>query len=407
MADQLSSDLASLKIDRDAPPPSGSKKLLVTIALVAAAGVGVYLFAVPALKAKWSKPTVTALEISMVSPSQASIELSSTGYVVPQVTSKIAAKEGGRLAKVNFKEGDLVKKGDVVALLDDTDKKSLVVAGRSRVSTAAARAQAARASLAEVELQLKREKALVEKGVSPPATAEDLAARAVVLQRTAGAADAEVRAAQADLDAASVGLENMTITSPIDGLVIARPLDVGDVVNPMVGRPIMDLVDMNSLTVECDVPESRLSLVKSGAPTEILLDAYPTKIYRGAVKEISPKINRAKATVLVRVSFVDPTEGVLPEMSARVSFLSAKAGPQNGPKEPARLVVPTAAVADRAGAKVVFVIDDDKVRMVPIKVGPAFGGGLEVIEGPPAGTRVVKEPAATLQDGTAIKLKTT
>lgn len=409
MADQLSDDLASLKIDRNAPPPTGTRRLIVILVLFAAAAAAAWVFALPAIKARISKPEVTATELAMISPSQASIVLSSTGYVVPQVTSKIAAKEGGRLAKVNFKEGDEVKAGEVIALLDPTDKQSLVAATRSRVATAQARAHAARASSAEVDVQLKREQALAAKGVSPQATVEDLESRRLVLSKTAQAMDAETRAAQADLDAALVGLENMTIVSPISGRVISRPLDVGDVVNPMVGRPIMELVDMTSLNVECDVPESRLSLITAGAPTEIVLDAYPTRIYRGAVREVSPKVNRAKASVLVRVAFVDPPEGVLPEMSARVSFLAPSAAgaakDQAASREPARLVVPGSALADRDGAKVVFVIDGDKLRRVPVKVGPAFGNGFQVLEGPPAGTRVVKDPTPSLHDGQSIKVK--
>jgi multidrug efflux pump subunit AcrA (membrane-fusion protein) len=123
------------------------------------------------------------------------------------------------------------------------------------------------------------------------------------------------------------------------------------------------------------------------------------------VKEITPKVDRAKATVMVRVEFVDDMAGVLPEMSARVSFLSAELD-LDAVKEPPKKIVPESAVTERAGGKVVFVIEGDQVRMMPVKLGASFAGGFEVIQGPRAGTRLVKSPPATLADGQRVKEKT-
>ena len=95
-------------------------------------------------------------------------------------------------------------------------------------------------------------------------------------------------------------------------------------------------------------------------------------------------------------------EGVLPEMAARVSFL-AKEVSAEAVKEPPKLVVPSAAVTERSGAKVVFVVEGDKVRMVPLVLGEPVGPGFEVKQGPKVGTRVVKDPPADLTDGKKIK----
>src|SRR5690349_5874364 len=112
MSDQLSNDLASLRIDRDAPKPEGGggplRGLVIVAVLVAAAG-GAYTYAKPKLEAQFFKTAVEYTEISSVSPAQSSIELSSTGYVVPQVTTAVGAKIPGRVAKINVKEGDTVK----------------------------------------------------------------------------------------------------------------------------------------------------------------------------------------------------------------------------------------------------------------------------------------------------------
>jgi multidrug efflux pump subunit AcrA (membrane-fusion protein) len=157
--------------------------------------------------------------------------------------------------------------------------------------------------------------------------------------------------------------------------------------------------------VETDVPEQRLSLVKIGAPTEIVLDAYPDRRYRGRVHEITPKVDRAKATVLVKVAFVDEKTGVMPDMSARVSFLTGELD-KNAIKAPPKTIVPSEAIASVAGGKVVFVVDDGKVRLTPIQLGPAFGSGFELTRGPTPGTRLVKNPPADLADGQPIKERT-
>jgi hypothetical protein len=151
-------------------------------------------------------------------------------------------------------------------------------------------------------------------------------------------------------------------------------------------------------------PEQRLSQVKVGGPCEIVLDAYPTKRFRGKAHEITPRVNRTKATVVVKVAFVDDREGVLPDMAARVSFLSSELD-QAQLKQPPKTIVPSDAIATLGGVKVVYVVDDGKVRATPIELGPAFGSGFEVARGPGAGTKLVKSPPAGLADGQRIKEK--
>ncbi|MGH7437783.1 MAG: efflux RND transporter periplasmic adaptor subunit, partial [Polyangiaceae bacterium] len=132
------------------------------------------------------------------------------------------------------------------------------------------------------------------------------------------------------------------------------------------------------------------------------LDAYPDKRWRGEVADTSPQLNRAKATATVNVRFLDRDATVLPEMAARVSFLEAPLDPGQL-KEPPKKIVPGSAVADRAGAKVVFVDDQGAARMVPVTLGKPFGDGFELVDGPAAGTKLVSKPPATLADGQQIK----
>lgn len=405
MNDRLASDLASLRIDRGVRPrPSrlSSRRSLawaVAIAVATATGALAWHLGLPALESKVFKTSVGVTEIALVSPAQAQVELTSTGYVVPQIEVDVSSKLVGRVDKVNIKEGALVKEGDILFELDASDQRVAVASAQARVAAARARAATARAQLAEIVLQRDRERKLADTGAIATATADDLAARARSLDEQVHAADADVSASQAEVAALSTNLANTTIHSPISGTIITKPLQPGDVVTP--GTAMARIADFSSIVVETDVAEGRLHLVRVGGPCEIVLDAYPDRRWRGEVVEISPQLNRAKASATVKVRFVDRDDTVLPEMAARVSFLSAPLDPARL-REPPKKIIPGAAIAERGGAKVVYVVDSGRVRMVPVRLGSPFGSGVELLDGPEPGTKVVSDPPATLGDGQAI-----
>jgi RND family efflux transporter MFP subunit len=411
MADQLSSDLAALRIDRAPARRQGGGWLgrVVGLLLVGGAGFAAYSLGLPYLEAKVFKTEVDVTEVALVSPAQASVELTSTGYVVAQSVSKVAPKFPGKVVKSNFREGAQVKAGDVLLELDPTDVQASIASAVSQVAAARARAQTARAQLAESKIQLTRAQAMAREGIGPKSTAEDLEARVVSLEEQVKASDAESKAASAQVAALNVTLASYKVVSPLSGTVVNKPPEVGEMVAPQPAGIAVDMggvevADFSTLQVETDVPEQRLSQVKIGGPCEIVLDAYPTKRFRGKAFEITPRVNRTKATVVVKVAFVDEREGVLPDMAARVSFLSSELDKAEL-KQPPKTIVPNEALATLGGAKVVYVIDNGKVRATPIELGPAFGSGFEVARGPGAGTKLVKNPPATLADGQAIKEK--
>lgn len=404
MTDQLSSDLQSLRIDRDAPQaPSPFRRLLVPFFVLVALVVGGAL-GWKALENRLLKQTVKTTEVTVLSPSQAEVEITATGYVIPQRTSKVGSKLPGRIAKVFVKEGDAVKEGDVLAQLEDADQRSAVVAASSRAGVAQARIAAARANLAEITQQVERERALVNAGASGRATLDNLVARENALRESVKAAEAEAHAAQAEVGTFGVGLKDRVVIAPISGRIVSKPATLGEFVGGIgnVGL-VAEIVDFSSLMVEADVPEARLHLVKIGGPCEIVLDAYPNKRYRGVAESLGQRVNRAKASVVVKVRFADDIEGVLPEMSARVSFLS-KPITDEALKEAPKRVVAADAVVEREGQKVLFTIDSGKLHVFPVKVGEAVGSNMiELVDGPPPGTKVVSNPGPDVVDGQRIK----
>jgi HlyD family secretion protein len=429
MADDLSANLAALRIDRSGgskgkssarPPSQRSYRWLVWLLVLGGAAAGVSAL-LPRLQATVFKTEVQVTEVAEVSPAQASVELTATGYVQADKASNIAPKVPGRVAIVHVRQGDQVKAGDPLIELDPADDEANIMAARSQVAAAvaqakgaAARVATAEAQMGEVKVQAEREKKLSEKGASARSTVEDLEARVVSLGQLVNAAKAEQVAAEANSAALSAqvkvlttGMRNLTLVAAISGTIINEPPQVGEFVGPQPAGISVDMggikiADFSTLLVETDIPETRLAQVKAGGPAEIVLDAFPSLRLRGVVKEITPEVDRAKATVMVKVSFVDPVERVLPDMSARVSFLT-QALDEAAMKEPPKTVVPGNAVADRGGSKVVFVLESGVARMVPVKLGPAFGSGFEVISGPRPGARIVASPSPDLKDGQKVK----
>jgi HlyD family secretion protein len=411
--DPLSAELASLRIDRTVSTPETvapresralSRALWGTGLVLAVAGAAAGAVTVaPRVRAQLLRPTVTATPVISISPSAQDASFTASGYVVAEHTSRVGTQVMGRLARVLVKEGDVVKAGDVLADLDDHDTRASIVAAEARATAAAARVDTARANLAEVEQQVQREDHLAASGAVPKASLEDLQRRQDSLARAVRAADAEARANRAELAPLAATLGDHVVRAPIDGVVWSKPMDPGDVATPG-GRPVVELFDRASLVVETDVPEARLELAKPGAPCEIVLDAFPSKRFRGQAFEIGTRVDRAKATVTVKVRFLDTVPGVLPDMSARTNFLS-KALSADEEKAPAKRAVASSAIVTRGGRKVVMTLDGDVVRAVPVTPGASLGATTELVDGPAQGTRVVADPPPSLEDGQTINEK--
>lgn len=413
MSDQLSADLQSLRINRDPAPrsqSSGALRAVVTWLLVIAALGGAGAYAWPRLKTRVFKTDVQTAEVTMVSPTQASTSVSATGYVVALTISRVQPRMPGRVARVPVREGDAVRAGQVLMELDAVEQRASIAAAQARALSAQARVAVARANLAEAQVQLERQRRLVTTGAAARSAVEDLEARMIPLRAAIDAAGAEARAAQADVSSLRIGVTQLTVTAPFDGVVLNRPPQLGELVGggalagsaTTAATAAIEVMDPRSIVVEVDVPEGRMSLVRVGGPCEVVLDAFPDRRTRCTVQEFGRRIDRAKATVPVRVRFDAMPDGVLPEMSARVSFLTAEVSQDTLNARP-RAVLPGDALTARRGAQVVFTVEDGVSRMVPVRVGERVGDGYELLQGPPAGAHVVMHPPAALADGSPVK----
>ncbi|HKP11126.1 MAG TPA: efflux RND transporter periplasmic adaptor subunit, partial [Blastocatellia bacterium] len=225
------------------------------------------------------------------------------------------------------------------------------------------------------------------------------------------AADAQVQQMRAALDYAETQLASTEIKAPVNGTVLQRIVERGEMVTPSAfgesgaRTSVVALADLNDLQIELDISQTDFAVLKMGQRAEIIPEAYPNLRYQGFIAEIAPEANRAKATVQVKVKVENPDQQLRPEMNARVNFL-ADAKPSND-ATPAlnRVLVPKTAVVNRDGADFVFVVKGNKVEQRVIRRGDEVGDAYVVFEGLSGGETVVTDGAERLREGSRIKQK--
>jgi RND family efflux transporter MFP subunit len=394
--DAEKADLSALRIDRqkDSEDSGKSRRVtwIVSVVVILALIVTGYFTLGNAL-AQSIEVSLTTAAIS--SPSQSNAVLTASGYVVAQRKAAVASKATGRLVYLGVVEGDKVLKGQVIARLEDSDMKA-------SLEQAKANLKVNEADLISAQRALEREKALFAKGLSTQADYDN--------------ADATYRRVLASIDVAKaavtgqeVALENTRIRAPFDGTVLTKNADVGEMVVPMAASvgsksAVVTIADMSSLQVEADVSESNIERVTAHQPCEITLDAYPDKRYPGYVDKIVPTADRAKATVLVKVAFKSYDSSVLPEMSAKVLFLSKPASAE-AMNARGMLTVSASSVVARHGHSVVYKVADDKAVEVPVTTGKELGTLVEITSGLSDGDKVIQKVDDTIQDGVKVKIR--
>jgi len=350
--------------------------------------------------------TVQTTTIVTSYPSQQFVVLNATGYVVAQRKAAIASKATGRLEWLGVAEGSRVKAGEVIARLDDRDVQAQAQSAEASVSVARAALAQAQAEEWEAQAQLKRNQDLLAQGFVAQAALDSVKMRAD--RAVAGIANAKAAIAVAEANArnARVAVDYTQIRAPFDGVIVSKNANVGDMVTPFSSAAdskgaVVAMADMSTLEVEADVSESSLARIKVGQPCEITLDALPDTRFRGRISRMVPTVDRAKATVMTKVQFdaIDPR--VLPEMSAKVSFLSQDVTASQ--QKPLLAVAPEAFAAREAG-DVLYAIRDGKAAEIRVVRGEKLGELVAITGDVRAGEKVVVNPAADLKPGTAVKV---
>ncbi len=246
---------------------------------------------------------------------------SASGHVVPRTVVRVAPDVPGRVAKVYARRGDQVSAGQLLVELDHGEVDANLQAAQSRIRAAVSTLGSRQAELVNARRRAEQERGFVARNASTEARARELTEQAELLERAVEAASASLSERQAERALLRLRSEKTRISAPIAGRVMTDPPAVGELFGSSNGPTHLEIIDFSSLVLESEIPESYLARVAVGTPCEIVLDAYPDRPLQGRVSEIEARVDRAKATVPVRVSFSGhDAGGVLPNMSARVEL---------------------------------------------------------------------------------------
>lgn len=441
---EVASRLRSLQLgdgERRGGGGTRGRRLFWAVLLLTLIGGGAYLgFTEMQKQAAAAVLEVDAIRLP-VDPGQETL-LDLVGYIVPKSKISISPQIGGKLVELPVLEGMRVKKGDLIARVEDDSFKADLAQARASHISAKSKLQELRNGALPAEIE--QAKALLEQAAARQelmkrnleriarlkeknpdnvsqlefdrATAElaDVAAMARSREESLkllelgprdeliAAATAEVERAAALVEKAEFWVANASIYSPIDGTILERKADQGESVHPeLIMTSLCEIADLTQLEAEVDVQEQDLKKVQVGNPCKIIPDAYPERTYPGRVDRLQPVVSRQRGVVQTRVTVLDPDEYLLVEMNCRVIFMPTATADENKPKPR----IPKQAVVNDQGETAVFVADAEIARRRVIQLGADGGDSVEVTAGLVGGELVLLANGRALVDGQAVRPK--
>lgn len=392
-----------LKIDREETASSGRPlKWFIAIAVVAGAAIATYSLGLLDSIAPSAQAGPLAVETVLAqaeSPSAAGDSvLDATGYVVARRQATVSSKVTAKVIDVLVEEGMVVERGQLLAVLDDSIPQARLRLAESQLDAAKAALAELQVNLRQAQLDLGRTENLAERNLASQAdldrdslSVEGLMAR---LSRTAR----DIAVSERSLALQRQELTDMEIRAPFDGVVIAKAAQPGEMISPVSAgggftrTGICTIVDMDSLEVEVDVNEAYINRVYPDQPVTVALNAYPDDDIPASVIATIPAADRNKATVRVRIRFLERDPRVLPDMGVRVSFLeqAEDTGESVGQAQaPSGVLVPASAVSGADGARFVWVVENQTAERRDVVVGDSVGSRVRISNGLAGGERVV------------------
>jgi HlyD family secretion protein len=337
-----------------------------------------------------------------------------TGVVEAQDRVAVKARVPGSIAEIKVREGDVVRKDDLLATIDSPTTLHDLERGRADLEAARAQAKSSSPQIAVVDAQshatlaqlkvarAERERLakLVASGSVATPELERAEAQVAGLEAQLASQYAQRRSLKIELSArasgarASVGSlaarqADTEVRAPFDGVVLGRSVEVGELVS--VGQALVRIGDTRRLVLECAIDEADVARVRVGAKAAVSFYAFRGKAFKGEVVEIFPDADRIKKTFLTRIRLLEPPQGLRSGMSAEVNVIVTE--------RPAALLAPADAV-DANG--VAWVVKGGKTERRTLRVGVRDALAVEILEGVGEGDELVMGSTDALKPGTRV-----
>lgn len=367
----------------------------------------------------WTRFRAVPVVVSPVVRGQAVEAVYATGSVEAADRVVVKAKTSGSIAELFAREGSKVKKGDLLARIDNPTASFDLERGRTDSNAASAQAgkeapqlaalaaqgRAVEAELKQAKLELERSRKLVERGSAPASESERAQARVDQLQGTLDANRAQQRALRIDLSAnakrqasqvksLTARVTDTEVRAPLDGVVLGKSVELGEVVS--VNQPLFRVADTRVLVLEVNVDEADIARVSDGqtgkpkSEAAISLYAFAKTVFRGEVTEVLPDADRQRRAFVAKISFSAPPAELRSGMTAEVNIVTAR--------HDAVLLAPSSAESEGS----VWVLANGRVERRAIQVGIRDLLRLEVVSGLAEGESVVIEGRDKLVPGSRV-----
>jgi RND family efflux transporter MFP subunit len=411
-----SSLLNQLRIDRSEPPSSegGHAKWWATgIAVAIVAGSGIWYLLRPSgvlISTAVAQPAASGASAAIGGASL----LDASGYIVARRRATVSSKVTGKVVEVRLEEGQRVEAGEIIARLDDSNWKAALAQSNAQLQQAQANLASAQTAFDDAKPIFERNEQQKTAAVISLQSYDEAKAQYNVARNNLLIAQSALEAAHAGVTVAQRSLDDTVIRAPFSGIVTEKAAQPGEMVSPVSAgggftrTGIGTIVDMDSLEVEVDVSENFINRVRPQQPAVIKLNAYPDWEIPGSVIAMIPTADRAKATVKVRIAIKQKDPRIIPEMGARVSFLSEKEPEAAGAAKTAAVpgvIIPAEAVATSGDTSIVYVVHNPTVERRAVRLGAKTGTGQVVIAGLVIGDTVAIGDLNKLGDGVRVRVE--
>lgn len=326
-----------------------------------------------------------------MAPFEEAVELTGELRALAQVA--VAPKISGRLSEVLVDNGDFVKKGQLLARIDDQEIEQQVSRAQASLRVAEARLKQDKANLENLRSQLRRSERLYADQLVSLQDLEDLRSQVQAGEAGLELGEAQINQARADLRELEIQLEQTRLHAPMSGYVGDRTLHPGALVTP--SSSIVSVLDLSRLKTIVAAPEQHLRKLRVGLPSRVAVDAYPTESFTGFITRISPLLDPDTRAAEVEIIIPNRQSMLKAGMFVRAAVVI---------RNVESLAIPRESLVTRESQQGVFVIVDGKAHYLPVQIGVSQQGRIQVLEGIEPGREVVAAGSQFLNEGDAVRL---